>query len=233
MQRKLEELEARREQLKAELQGHSAVAPVLHPNLAEVYARRAAVLRDAIEGRNDPEVLEAARALVDKVIVSPGQGPDDPPEIELVGHLVGMLRAGGAVLATEDAAVGDALKASTSGSGEGGHPGGRAPPFFIVKHMGRRYQGLWCGEVWRGAKPLRFLCRRIAQISLDRPRQLQCQRLAAAVHGLAHADPHPAFRDAILLDIGFLLAAESDADAALEQFLVKIRAGGIGREPVG
>ena len=41
---------------------------------------------------------EAARAFVDRVMVSPRQEPDDPPTIELVGHLAEMLRAGGAVL---------------------------------------------------------------------------------------------------------------------------------------
>lgn len=127
VQRKLEELEARREQLLAVLEEQPPPPPALHPNLAEVYATRVDMLRTAIEDGNDPELLEAARALIDKVIISPGAGPDDPPEIELVGQLVEMLRAGGAALATEDAAVGDVLKAMTEGSVKGAS-GGRAPP---------------------------------------------------------------------------------------------------------
>ena len=87
IQQKLDDLEARRTQLLAALEEQRAPAPVLLPNIAEVYARRVAVMQAAIQGRNEPEVLDAARALVDKVIVGPGDGPGSPPEIELVGHL--------------------------------------------------------------------------------------------------------------------------------------------------
>ncbi|NMJ42468.1 recombinase family protein [Roseomonas sp. JC162] len=127
VQRKLEELESRRGQLLAAVKDQPAPAPALLPNLAEVYADRVAVLRTAIEGREDPEVLEAARALIDKVIVSPGQGPDDPPEIELVGQLVELLRAGGVNLTQEDTTVGGVLNTLSAGS-EKEDSGGGAPP---------------------------------------------------------------------------------------------------------
>jgi hypothetical protein len=53
--------------------------------------------------------------------------------------------------------------------------------------------------------------------------------------GLAGGHPHPAFADAVLVDIGLLDALEADADAALEQFgivegavgLVARRSGGV------
>jgi len=61
-------------------------------------------------------VLEAARALVEIVVVSPPGGPDGPPGIELTGNLVDMLLAGGVNTATGGAAFGSCLSAMLSGS---------------------------------------------------------------------------------------------------------------------
>jgi site-specific DNA recombinase len=52
-------------------------------------------LNAALAAGRDPETLEAARALVDKVIIHPPETDDDPPRIELVGDLMVMLQAGG------------------------------------------------------------------------------------------------------------------------------------------
>ena len=62
----------------------AAVSPsALHPNLSGVQAERVAYLRRAISaGEGSTEVLEAARALIDKVIVSRGEDPEYPQEIE-------------------------------------------------------------------------------------------------------------------------------------------------------
>lgn len=48
-------------------------------------------------------MLEAARALIDKVIVTPGDHPDEPPGIELVGQLMDMLNGAGALANGDDA----------------------------------------------------------------------------------------------------------------------------------
>jgi hypothetical protein len=40
-------------------------------------------------------LLEAARTLIDRVIIQPPEDDDDPPVIELVGDLMAMLKAGG------------------------------------------------------------------------------------------------------------------------------------------
>lgn|GEM_PF-4010424 len=58
-------------------------APALHPNLAEVYRERVAGLERALADRKAPEVLEAARALIDCVVVHPPEDPGSPPRIEL------------------------------------------------------------------------------------------------------------------------------------------------------
>ena len=61
----------------------AAVSPsALHPNLSGVQAEWVAYLRRAISAGEGTEVLEAARALIDKVIVSRGEDPEYPQEIE-------------------------------------------------------------------------------------------------------------------------------------------------------
>ena len=72
--------------------------------------------------------------------------------------------------------------------------------------------------------------RRTLIIGLYRAAQLDAQRVALAVDGLADHHPDPAFRDAIFLDIGLLDALEADADAAFEQPLfrwIERRSGGV------
>ncbi len=54
-------------------------------------ARKAGILTEALREGGDPEVLEAARALIDRIIIH-APGPDGgPPGIELVGELTAML----------------------------------------------------------------------------------------------------------------------------------------------
>ncbi len=100
LQQKLDELGARRAALRAQMQAVPPAAPALHPNLAQLYADRVASLRRALDAGDGAEVLESARALIDTVTVSPPppDRPDGPPEIELAGNLIEMLRAGGARL---------------------------------------------------------------------------------------------------------------------------------------
>src|SRR4051812_16312059 len=67
----------------------------------------------------------------------------------------------------------------------------------------------------------------LAQVGLDQPLQLHRDRLAAAVDRFADGQPHPAFADAVFLDIGLLDSLEADADATGEQLLVVEGAGRI------
>lgn len=74
-------LDARRQQLEAELSASPSAAPVrLHPGMAEVYRRKVSEL---VQGLADPaqnlEVSEAIRALVDRIVLTPS--PDDPKEL--------------------------------------------------------------------------------------------------------------------------------------------------------
>ena len=95
LQKRLSELEARSAELRAMLTDQPVAAPALHPNLSEVYAQRVAELRQALQGDEGAEVLEKARALIDKVVVSPPDDPEDPPEMELVGDLIALLKTAG------------------------------------------------------------------------------------------------------------------------------------------
>ena len=94
LQEKLDQLEARKAQLQAELARPAARLPALHPNLAEIYRRKLTNLRQAMQDKDDPSALEAARNLIDRVVISPPDG-DGPPDIELIGQLTELLRTAG------------------------------------------------------------------------------------------------------------------------------------------
>ncbi|MEO3476018.1 recombinase family protein, partial [Roseomonas sp. CAU 1739] len=119
IQQKLSELEARRNELHEASAEASTAPPALHPNLAQTYAERVAELRRGIDAGQGQDVLEAARALIDKVIVTPGDDPDDPPGIELVGQLMAMLKAAGAFPNGDDAKCRDLVSGLSSCSAKG------------------------------------------------------------------------------------------------------------------
>ena len=127
LQAKLNDLEAQRVKLAAELTEGPANPPALHPNLADVYRERVARLEHALADRDAPEALEAARALIDRVVVSPPSDPGDPPGIELVGKLQAMLRAGGADVVTENRAPTAAVLSLFDRAVQAGQ-GGQRPP---------------------------------------------------------------------------------------------------------
>src|SRR5258708_5473699 len=73
----------------------------------------------------------------------------------------------------------------------------------------------------------------IAIIRLDRAVDLDGQRVAVAVLGVAGGGAHPTLADAIFLDIGFFDALEANADIAGQHGLVVIKALRIVRQTVG
>ncbi len=97
LQKRLDELEARKASLTAELQAleRGAIRPRLLPNIAERYRDRVAALRAALSAGGGPEVLEAARALIERVEVHQASAPGGKPRLELLGELAALLRAGG------------------------------------------------------------------------------------------------------------------------------------------
>jgi DNA invertase Pin-like site-specific DNA recombinase len=98
LQDKLDELERRKVALELELAqaSHVQTLPRLHPNLAEVYRARVSSLREAMsDSKGGAEVMEAARALIDRLEVHPQAETGGAPRLELIGHLSAMLRAGG------------------------------------------------------------------------------------------------------------------------------------------
>src|SRR5579871_6282886 len=68
---------------------------------------------------------------------------------------------------------------------------------------------------------------------LDRAAELERQRLALAVHGLAGLDADPAFGNAVFLDIVPDHALEADADAALQLVGIEMRAARVDRQMIG
>jgi len=91
---KLSELEAQLAQLQTE-----DTIPASYPfpaseHIAEAYRQKIGGLKAALADGSDPEALEAARAMIDKVLIWPPETDGDPPGIELVGELLAMLQAG-------------------------------------------------------------------------------------------------------------------------------------------
>jgi hypothetical protein len=58
--------------------------PALHPGIARVYSVKVGSLLAALSREKHPEVLQAARVLIEKVIVSPPENDADPPGAELI-----------------------------------------------------------------------------------------------------------------------------------------------------
>ncbi len=89
LQKNLTELESRKQKLEAELDSASHGAPVLHPNLSELYRRK---VEDLHESLNDPairqEAIELLRELIEAITVMPSE---DGYEIELIGDVVNMI----------------------------------------------------------------------------------------------------------------------------------------------
>ena len=92
---KLADLEAQKTRLGDVPTPPTEPAPALHPGISQVYAAKVRNLAHALEKGENPEALEAARSLIDKVILHPPETDDDPPGVELIGELTALLKAGG------------------------------------------------------------------------------------------------------------------------------------------
>jgi site-specific DNA recombinase len=104
LKEKLESLEARKAEIERELAAAPAVAPRLHPNLAEVYRKKVANLAAALADRTThSEALEILRGLVERVTVTPIE--DGAFEIELVGEIARMVTLGTNDIAAREGAA--------------------------------------------------------------------------------------------------------------------------------
>lgn len=92
---RLEALEGQLTTLKAAADQPEVRLPELHPNLAYVYRDKVALLREALEGPDAAEVIEVARALIDRIVISPPDDEGGPPGIEVEGELMAILKVGG------------------------------------------------------------------------------------------------------------------------------------------
>ena len=90
LQAQLDTLEARKAELERELAAVPDAAPALHPNLAERYRAKVETLREALTGPDATDALEAARTLIERVVLHPGA--DGTLEIELSGEIAAMIK---------------------------------------------------------------------------------------------------------------------------------------------
>jgi DNA invertase Pin-like site-specific DNA recombinase len=117
LQAKLDELESRKATLEAELAAAPPPAPLLHPNLAEIYRRKVADLQAALaEPATQTEALEILRGLIKRVVLHPA---GDGFEIEIVGEIANMVDLG---LATPEVKTRSRLPRASVGAA------GRSPP---------------------------------------------------------------------------------------------------------
>ncbi len=86
---KLEELEERKGILETEISNAPPPAPILHPNLAQLYRRKIENLHASLDNDNSrTEAAEILRGLVESIKI---RNLDDGFEIELVGEIVNMI----------------------------------------------------------------------------------------------------------------------------------------------
>jgi site-specific DNA recombinase len=87
----MDELQARKESLVAQLAAADAPPPLLHPNLAALYREKVATLASALQNPDSrSEAAEALRGLVDAILIVPA---GNELRIELKGNLAAMLSA--------------------------------------------------------------------------------------------------------------------------------------------
>jgi len=82
-------LKRRRFLLAAELANTPEAAPILHPNMSELYRRKIAQLTDALNTEDTKaEAFDLIRALIDSIVLTPNK---DEMKVELTGSLAGIL----------------------------------------------------------------------------------------------------------------------------------------------
>ena len=94
LQQRLDTLESRKAELERSLAAAPMPAPLLHPNLAQVYRQRVEGLQVALQGPDSADALEVVRGLVERVVLHPGADGQRGFEIELVGEIAAMVRLG-------------------------------------------------------------------------------------------------------------------------------------------
>ena len=103
LKQQLHVLETKCDALRAQIGAPLPASPTFPPNLAATYRQRVTELECAIADNKIPAVLEAARALIERVIVHAPPDDEGTHPIELEGAISGMLRAGGTVMSISSA----------------------------------------------------------------------------------------------------------------------------------
>ena len=98
---RLNDLERRREVLLTAVNSPPPAGPQISSDLGHLYRARIATLQRDLDAPDSTEAREAARVLIDKVIITPSPEGGDPG-IELIGDLTAMINAGGAAIVAHD-----------------------------------------------------------------------------------------------------------------------------------
>ena len=100
VRQQLDQVEARCTELRAQIGAPAPARPVFPANIAALYRQRVTELERAVADNKSPAVLEAARDLIERVVVHPPIEPGDGHLVELEGAIASMLRVAG--VATPD-----------------------------------------------------------------------------------------------------------------------------------
>ena len=92
---KLAEYEAQRGQVGDEPELPATPPLAQNPAAGDLYASRIRLLSAALAGGDDPGALEAARSLIEKIVIHPPNNDGDRPGVELRGELMALLAAAG------------------------------------------------------------------------------------------------------------------------------------------
>ena len=131
---KLSTLDAERATLVRTTATHPTSVPNLPTDLANRYRQEIDTLTKTLEDRTTPALLDAARRLIDRVIITPPKNDNDPPTIELVGDLTALIQlAIQPLTAPEDASTTAKLLRSLTSSVKQG-PG--AKPLALLTRAG-------------------------------------------------------------------------------------------------
>lgn len=130
---KLRQLEAERDRVSEALQAFDHVAPVrLHPNAGKLYAEIVGRLGDLLAAPDAPELREALRALVGRIILTP-RTAEAGYDMEIKGDLAPLLVGLEAENAKSPATVGGASAFPSSGTvGAGPRFGCSLVPFSVA-----------------------------------------------------------------------------------------------------
>ena len=149
--KRIQDLEAELGRIPTDDAATPSATPQLGPDIAATYRRKIEDMRAALARGTDPEALELACKLIDKIIVSPPKHEGDPPETELVGDLMQMLTTAARPNDPRSSSSVDETVLAVFLSSVKGVPRAEPPPYCLACLPRRHANAVW-------TRPMRQSC---------------------------------------------------------------------------